>query len=364
MAETTTPSGLPDLDAASRGRLLKDVLKGVSRSFYLTLRVLPKDLRAPIGLAYLLARIADTLTDRQRAGRLAGFTGARLEALVTLRSQLVGPADANVLSELSDQLTEGELSPEERALFGSLVECFSLLESLDTAEREQVRWVVDTLTQGMEMDLAAFPAEESEELTALATGSELDRYTYLVAGCVGEFWTKVTVAHTPSLSGWDVAKMSEIGVRFGKALQLTNVLRDIPRDLRAGRCYLPADELAAAGLSPGDLLDPSNEARAREVLIPWMRTALCHFQAAEEYLLAVPRRSVRLRLACLWPLLLGLATLARLAGSGKWLDPESTVKVSRRWVYRMMLMSLPAVSSNTLLKFWIKRLRRKVERSI
>jgi farnesyl-diphosphate farnesyltransferase len=216
----------------------------------------------------------------------------------------------------------------------------------------------------MEMDLTSFPAEDSGGLAALSTGADLDRYTYLVAGCVGEFWTKVTVAHTPSLSGWDVAKMSETGVRFGKALQLTNVLRDIPRDLRAGRCYLPADELAAAGLSPEDLLDPANEVRATEVLIPWMQTALGYFQAAEEYLLGVPRRSVRLRLACLWPLLLGLATLARLARGGKWLDPEATVKVSRSWVYRMMLMSLPAACSNTLLKFWIKRLRRQVERSI
>ena len=67
-----------------------------------------------------------------------------------------------------------------------------------------------------------------------------------------------------------------------------------------------------------------------------MQTALGHFDAAEEYLLAVPRRSVRLRLACLWPLLLGLATLARVARGGTWLDPDTTVKVSRGWVYRMM----------------------------
>jgi farnesyl-diphosphate farnesyltransferase len=62
--------------------------------------------------------------------------------------------------------------------------------------------------------------------------------------------------------------------------------------------------------------------------------------------------------------LLGLATLARLARSGRWLDSDSTAKVSRRWVYRMIFFSLPAVCSNTLLRFWIKRLRRKVERLI
>ena len=90
-----------------------------------------------------------------------------------------------------------------------------------------------------------------------------------------------------------------------------------------------------------------------------MEIALGHFQAAEEYLTAIPRRSVRLRLACLWPLLLGLATLVRLAESGKWLDPKSKVKVSRGSVYRMMLLSLPAVFSNRLLHSWIARLRRR-----
>jgi farnesyl-diphosphate farnesyltransferase len=359
MAQTTSSGGLPTLDAASRERLLKEVLKGVSRSFYLTLRILPKKLREPVGLAYLLARTADTLADR----RLAAFSGARLEGLLAFRVQMAGPADTGALGELVSQAAEG-LSTEERVLFDSLIDSFALLESLDSADQEQVRWVVTTLSQGMEMDLKSFPADDTSGLVALATGEDLERYTYLVAGCVGEFWTNITVSHESNLKDWDVVNMSVTGVRFGKALQLTNVLRDIPADLRSGRCYIPADELAAQGLSPQDLLDSANEARARAVLVPWMRTALGNFQAAEEYLTAIPRRSVRLRLACLWPLLLGLATLARLARSGKWLDPGSTVKVSRGWVYRMMLMSLAAVFSNRLLKFWNRRLRRQVENSI
>ncbi|MEE8465418.1 MAG: squalene/phytoene synthase family protein, partial [Dehalococcoidia bacterium] len=259
---------------------------------------------------------------------------------------------------------EDDPSAQEHVLFESLADTFSLLESLEPGDREQVRWVVGTLIQGMEMDLTVFSTDGSEELTPLATAGDLDRYIYLVAGCVGEFWTNVTMAHESRLKDWDLAQMSEMGVRFGKALQLTNILRDVPQDLRMGRCYLPAAELAAAGLTPEDLLDPENEVRARGVLIPWMHTALDHFQAAEEYLLAVPRRSVRLRLACLWPLLLGLATLARVARSGRWLDPDTTIKVRRRWVYRMMVLSLPAVCSNSLLRLWIKRLRRQVEAAI
>jgi len=351
---------LPSIDAARRNRLLKDVLKGVSRSFYLTLRILPKPLREPIGLAYLLARTADTIADR----RQARFTGARLEVLVAFRAQVAGPPDSGVLEDITSNSLDSESSSEEQALSDSLIDSFALMESLDAADQEQVRRVVITLTEGIEMDLTVFPDADSGALAALPSGTDLDRYTYLVAGCVGEFWTAVTAAHTPSLQGLYLAEMSELGVRLGKALQLTTVLRDIPGDLRNGRCYLPADELAAAGLSPEDLLVSASEERAREVLVPRMRTALEHFEAAEEYLLAIPRRSVRLRLACLWPLILGLGTLARLARSGKWLDSDSTVKVSRIWVYRMMLMSFLTVCSNRNLRRWIRALRRKVERSI
>lgn len=346
---------------AQRNWLLKDVLKGVSRSFYLTLRVLPKDLREPVGLAYLLARSADTITDRRG---LARFPGRRLENLVTFRNQVVGPVDSAVLQGLVSQSMDGTSTPQERAMFSSLADCFSLLESMNAADREQVRWVVTTLIQGMEMDLAAFPGTDSDGLAAFPSAADLDRYIYLVAGCVGEFWTKASIAHQPELRDWEAGAMSETGVRFGKALQLTNVLRDVPRDLRMGRCYLPADELAAAGLEPKDLLDPQNVGRAKPVFDAWVRTALGHFDAAEEYLLAIPRRSVRLRLACLWPLLLGLGTLARVARSGAWLEPGSTIKVSRRWVYWMMFISPFKICSNSLIRHWIGIHHRQVEDAI
>ncbi len=355
-----SPGGLPSVDAARRNRLFKQILKGVSRSFYLTIRVLPRNIREPIGLAYLLARAADTISDRKHSG----LRGSRLEALQTLRTQVAGPSELAVLQKLTSDSSDTMSTPGERALFASLVDSFSLLESLHASDLEQVRWVVGTLTHGMEMDLTRFPGQDSRHLTALSTAEDLDRYTYLVAGCVGEFWTNVAAAREASLAGWDVADMNQNGVRFGKALQLTNILRDIPGDLRMGRCYLPLDELAAAGMTPEDLLDQANETRAREVLIPWVRTALGHFEAAEEYLIAIPRSSVRLRLACLWPLLLGLATLARLANNKEWLHRDSSIKVSRLWVYLMMLKSLPTVTSDNLLRRWIKGLHQKVQNSI
>src|SRR4029453_14992956 len=115
--------------------------------------------------------------------------------------------------------------------------------ALPPADQAGVRAVLTTLTEGMLFDLARFPGEDARGLAALDSLAELDRYTYLVAGWVGEFWTGMHVAHRPRLAAWAPAAMRARGVRFGKALQMTNVLRDVPADLAHGRGYLPAAEL-------------------------------------------------------------------------------------------------------------------------
>ena len=288
MANTPQVSGSEAEEAmsvvtlADRKRVLTDLLRGVSRTFYLTLRILPKGLREPVGLAYLLARAADTIADTRLLP-----PQERLKHLVAFRAQVEGPATVPALREIGLALTDMQSIPEERELLTSLPKAFSMLEVVPEADRTQVRSVVVTLTQGMEMDLATFPAEDSGRVDALKDPAELDRYIYYVAGCVGEFWTAITMAHSAPLKGWDVQGMSEVGVGFGKALQLTNVLRDVPRDLRIGRCYLPETELTRAGVTPEELLDPSVGAKARPVLVAGIETALEHYRAAEEYLIAI-----------------------------------------------------------------------------
>ena len=356
----------PVLNQGDNRLLLRDILKGVSRSFYLTIRALPPGVRQPVAVAYLLARAADTIADTR-----ALPPRERLERLLAFRAEVEDPTPFDKLRmEAVSRIVSGVrrrgdgASPAETALLDSAGGVFSLLDHAPESDRARIRSVVATLTRGMELDLTTFPAEDSGAVAALQSADELDCYTYLVAGCVGNFWTSVAMAHDSRLVRWDAGRMSDLGVRFGKALQLTNVLRDVPRDLRNGRCYLPEPELASAGLAPEDLLDAANSGRARPVLTPWIRVALEHFEAAEAYLLATPRRCLRMRLATLWPILLGLATLEKLARNDAWLDPSCPSRVKRRWVYGMMARSLLAAPSDALLRFWIRGLRRKVEKAL
>jgi farnesyl-diphosphate farnesyltransferase len=157
-----------------------------------------------------------------------------------------------------------------------------------------------------------------------------------------------------------VAAMSADGVRFGKALQLTNVLRDVPADLRQGRCYLPARELAALGLQPRDLLETAKTPAARPLLDRLLRDALAHYDAAWRYTLAIPRAEWRMRLACAWPLLIGLGTLAAIGRHANPLAAERPIKISRGAVRTILARSSLAVWSNAALRHEAGRLRATV----
>lgn len=234
----------------------------------------------------------------------------------------------------------------ERELLARLPEAFARLARLDPADQVRVRDLLLTLTQGMLFDLRTFPAEDERRLLAIENRRALEDYTYFVAGCVGEFWTEMAMGHRPALNGWDREVMRRHGVRFGQGLQMTNILRDLPRDLRIGRCYLPADELSALGLRPEDLLDPSALVKVRPLLVDLLRETVSHYQAGWGYIQAHPQREWRLRLASVWPLLIGVETLGRVAEAERLLDPAVTVKISRGRVRRILATSMVVAGSN------------------
>jgi farnesyl-diphosphate farnesyltransferase len=346
----------------AKADLLGPLLKSVSRSFYLTLRVLPARMRDPVGLAYLLARAADTIADTSLID-----PARRLALLLALRAAVGGDRSEEtvaMIGQVADEVAGQQALADEKRLLESLSPALALIDELDASHRAAVRDIVTTLTTGMEFDLQTFPAEDSGRIAALRDASELDRYTYLVAGCVGEFWTKMTCAHVPGTFDESHEAVIARGVRFGKALQLTNILRDCSKDLRIGRCYLPLPLLECHGLTPASLLAADASSRARPVLVELMATALDHYRAAADYTFAIPRLSIRLRLACLWPILIGLETLRLLANNDAWLDPTKISKIGRNDVYRLVAGSAAVVCFDGVLRRWIERLIGEVEAGV
>ena len=317
--------------ADARSELLGDLLAEVSRSFYLTLRVLPRPIRPQIGLAYLLARTTDTIADTELLP-----VEKRLAALESFRQSI---ADRHLAAPDFGEFAAHQGSPAERRLLEKCSASLKLLDGFRADDRERIQQVLDIITSGQELDLRRFANATAQQVAALANDNELDDYTYRVAGCVGEFWTRMCRAHLFPQTAMDDSWLLLNGVRFGKGLQLVNILRDLPADLRNGRCYLPASAIASAGLKPPDLLDPRNEDHLRPVYNGYLDLAEGHLRAGWVYTNMLPRRFVRVRLACAWPILIGIETL-KLLHAGRVLDGSHRIKVSRQKLRHLLLRSV------------------------
>lgn len=317
------------------GDLGGELLASVSRSFYLTIRILPAELRAPIGLGYLLARASDTIADTADAS-----AEVRLMYL-TAFGEMIRRGNTSGLADLQREIRPTAAG--ECELIAKLDRCLEWLAAMEDADRRDIATVMEKIIRGQALDLERFATREG--IIALQSAAELDEYTYLVAGCVGEFWTRVCLRHLPRYATIDAAELERFGVSFGKGLQLVNILRDAPADLRDGRCYLPEDELRAAGIAPSRLmLEP---ATARPVFDRWAAQARAFLDDGFRYIEAL--RPARLRVGCFLPWYLGIETL-RLIRARPPLENADRIKVPRSTVYRAMVLGVPVAFSNSALR--------------
>jgi len=340
----------------SKRELLRDLLKQVSRLFYTTLVVVPADVRDQVSLAYLFARAADTIADTELIDR-----PRRLDLLGQLKAQFVSDQLTwTQVREIQQAVGPIQQNSAERILLERLEDCFKLLQTFSPDDRRRIQRLMTTLTQGMEMDLVVFPGKSSEDLVALKTFDDLDRYTYYVAGCVGEFWTDLMCAHRQALASWKVREMSEVGVRFGKGLQLTNIVKDLAHDLQKGRCYVPMPMLAEAGFKPRDLLNQENLSRFRPVLSKLVRMATEHLDQGWMYTMAIPRHETRLRLSCMWPILSAGESLKLVMNSPDLLNPVVKVKIPRSKVYQIIALTTGTGACGSVGTAYWGRLRKQI----
>ncbi|MEY2576323.1 MAG: farnesyl-diphosphate farnesyltransferase [Verrucomicrobiota bacterium] len=317
--------------ALERKDLRGPVLRSVSRSFYLSLRILPAALREPLSLAYLLARATDTIADTPEPP-----AALRMDALARLAAAIQGTAGQETAAQLRESFAPLQSDEAERTLIGRLPALLDWLDELQPGDRDEVRSVLEKINRGQRLDLERFDASTSTStsIRALPTAAALDEYTYLVAGCVGEFWTRLCFAHVKNFSEHSEAEMRGLGMRYGQGLQLVNILRDAGDDLRQGRCYFPADELDSLGMAAGEILrDP---ARVLPMIEKWRTKAEHGIEAGIEYASAIRNR--RVRFATALPALIGARTLALLRAAG----PEALVrrvKVPRDEVRKMISAS-------------------------
>ncbi len=283
------------------------LLKGVSRSFYLSLRLLPPQMRDAASLGYLIARTSDTLADTAEipAELRLRFLAEFSHALSTSGPSPIWPA------EISRSLED----PRERVLMESTTGLFSWLARVPVGEAQLIREVAATIISGQMLDLERFGAADESHLVSLKNDAELEDYAWRVAGCVGVFWTKLGLLTLGErFSTMDVEWLTARASAYGKGLQLVNILRDLSADLKNGRCYLPLAE-------PNDsqcLIAERNR---------WLERA--SGWVAEGFAYSESLVSLRLRAASVLPAMLAMETLDALRRS----PMDVRVKIPRSFVY-------------------------------
>lgn len=313
---------------------LNRILKGTSRAFYLSLAVLPPGARVPLSLGYLLARAADTVADAPATEQFD-----RRSALVALRASMLE-------DRLEGWQAPGELKPEvdkEQELLRAVPKLGAAVRGRSEAERQAILQVVSTLIEGMIWDQDRFDAlKDGRGLKS----EDLETYTYLVAGCVGPFWSRVCALSDPKLSRLSDPSVDPIAIEFGKGLQWVNILRDIPKDQENLRHYLPSLERSDF---EGSFLACS--ARALQAL-----------GTATAYPGLFPLSAIGHRLAVFLPLVLGFRTMELLLRDGG-PRPERKVKVARWEVLLWLGLGPLAVASNLGMTRLLKVLRRRAEQA-
>jgi farnesyl-diphosphate farnesyltransferase len=297
------------------------LLSRVSRSFDLSIRLLPSKLQAPVAIGYLLARATDTVADTS-----ALPLGERQALLDLMNEAIHTPKDGSEqhlhrqIHGLTQAFAAQQSHPHERALMQALPECFHLQHTLSEADQASVRTVLGHIKRGQQQDMTLF-GRGPEQLVALQTEADLDHYTWLVAGCVGEFWTELCDRHLPGYALLSQGEMLRIGREYGMGLQRLNIIRDMGADLADGRCYWPRETLAQAGLTPEWLAQASKtraDSKNLESLTPlytqWLDQTQAQLACGMRYALALQPR--RLRLASALPALIGARTVSLLRQAG------------------------------------------------
>lgn len=283
--------------------LSDSLLKAVSRSFYLSMRFLPGPMRRGIALGYLLARATDSVADTSTAA-----SERREAVLLAMGRSIAAPEpvenEADLLADLAGAMAGAQEKAAEAELLRRFGDCLSVLRSLPDGEAALVRQVLHSIIEGQLWDITYFREHDS-----VSGDEQTQRYTYSVAGCVGEFWTRLGVL-TLGDAFCDLSRaelMVEAGIRYGRGLQLINILRDRGEDARRGRRYLCSDP------------------------VRWMDRAERYLRDGLDYSCRLHRFS--LRFASMLPALIGLKTLRLIRTS----PAGHRVKIPRRAVYASML---------------------------
>ena len=269
------------------------MVRGVSRTFALSIEQLPGALRDAVSVAYLMFRIADGIEDHE-----AMQPDRKVELLNLWAAVLEGKASAEQLA--SDVIDLGADDPEVE-IIGDAPLVLDWLRALPQPFQDPIVHHVHATTLGMARWQEHGPFVEDED--------ELDDYMHEVAGRVGYLVTDLFALHSPAIHEQREALMP-LSRECGLALQTVNIIRGIRKDYERGWVFIPRSFYRPLGLTRDTLLDPACEPITLTAVAMLADKADRHLDHGLTFITAFPRHEHNIRLALMWPFLFAARTLA------------------------------------------------------
>lgn len=311
MNSAIDPKATPNRDLAYQ----KAILGSVSRTFALTIPLLPPHIEVVVGNTYLLCRIIDTIED---AAELSPPDKQRLSQLFLEAVLGVISVEAFVIPCL-DAL-KGYSNVDELDLIAHTPTVLRILHTFSERDQKAISRCVSIMSNGM----SHFHSRQTQE--GLKDLAEFEKYCYVVAGVVGELLTTIFSNHSPEFAK-RIEGHEQLAIAFGQALQMTNILKDSPEDSARGVSWKPAS------MSQSELLKLAYE----------------KLQDSMSYILLIPENEIGMRRFCFLAFGLAVMTLEKIAAR-KEFSNKSELKLSRNAVWGFYIFTKIAASNRLLIK--------------
>ncbi len=325
---------------------LETLLKNTSRSLYLSVQALPRAIRPAFSAAYLLCRYADTVADTPI------LPPERRLYWIERFPFLIESQPSQEINQLAQEISGGSDNPYEKILIGQLPACIQAFNQIPGEQKPFVLEVARAVCEGMKIDLQIFPHEKNAPIKAFQTEQDLSHYCRLMGGEPGKFWSQL-IYHTSPINA-DKETFLELGQHIGDALQIVNILRDLPKDLQIGRCYFPMEDLQKYDLTPADLTCAQNSIRFEPIKQKWILWGLKKLQKGHSFFSLLPKAHPGQRAAVAWPVLWAADTLYKLWQEPDLLNAAKRVKISRGTIYLTLLLTPPLWFSNAAFSAWLQ----------
>ncbi|MCX7905666.1 MAG: squalene/phytoene synthase family protein [Elusimicrobiales bacterium] len=306
------------------------LLKKTSRTLNFSFIIMPPYIRYMLSYGYLVARAMDSVVDNSSLDNKIKFKFIEAVKDFVFEDSL-NFFSYNFLKDLTQNMNKYE--SELVINLGEIIKYFK--SNVSFYDISIFKKLICSLFKGMSIDIFDFKDGCIENMQIL------DRYVSLIGGMPAIYWYNVYKTYKPSIFKINLYSSA---YRIGKALQYTNILKDLSEDIYKGRCYIPSSYLREKNINIEELKNPLSICKIKDFIKSIMIICVDFFDESEKLISAIDSSEFTLKLSLIWPIYWAMDTLQLVYEKN---PLKSKIKISKFSVYKTLIKS-PFLLSNSV----------------